>query len=80
MVPCDSSKLAVLRGSVEPRPLRPRLPPGARKLPGHKRQTIYRAAADIDRLVDAGEIPQIRPCWGASLRFSSTKRRDFIRA
>ncbi|CAK0903100.1 unnamed protein product, partial [Prorocentrum cordatum] len=52
----------------------------ARKLLCHERQTIYRAAADVDLLVDAGEIAQIRPCCGVSLRFSSAKRRDFIRA
>ena len=80
LVPYDSSKLAVLRGSVDPRPLRPRLPPEARHLLDNKRRTIFRASADIDRLVDAGEIPQIQPFWDASLRFSATKRRDFIRA
>eukprot|EP00959_Pyramimonas_sp_CCMP1952_P302792 6335362-Pyramimonas_sp.AAC.1 len=36
MVPCDSSKLAVLRGSFETCPLRSRLPPGVRKLLGHE--------------------------------------------
>ncbi|CAK0810609.1 unnamed protein product, partial [Prorocentrum cordatum] len=80
MVPYDSSKFAVLRGSVEPRPLRPRLPSEARRLLDHEGQTIYRAAADIDRPVDAGETPQIRPYWDASLRFSSTMWRIFTRA
>ena len=80
LVPYDPAKLAVLRGSVEPLPLRPRLPPDARRLLDDRRQTIFRASSDIDRLVDAGEIPQIRPYWDAVLRRSASKRRDFIRA
>ena len=77
--PYNPAKFSVLTSGIEAKPLYDRLPPIGQHFMNHASSLICREPAELERLVDAGNIQPVYPYWDVNLRHRRQLRLDLFR-
>lgn len=78
-VPFCRYKLKFLQKKLRPLDLLPRLSGEARRLRTNYRTCIERSELELQRMVESGSLPQVRPYWDPILQSCRTTRVAFLR-